>query len=195
MRRNAEPGQVIVTCVVSSFDAVVLARLLAEPSRRLVVAACVLGASEIAALQAATGLDARSLHDALTKLDTGGLIVWDQASGSVHLVEQAFTLAARATAGAKVDDGPMDERDKVIRAFVRDHRIVQIPMQLSKRLILAEMLAQEFEPGRRYSEKMVNLIIGRWHADTAAWRRYMVDGDLLSRDSGEYWRSGGQVPV
>jgi hypothetical protein len=180
---------------VSSFDAVVLARLMGEHGRRAVVAACVLGAGDVAAVESATGLDARSLHDALTKLDAGGLIVWDQMSGSVHLVEQAFTMAARTTAGAKVDEGPIDERDKVIRTFVRDHRIVQIPMQLSKRLILAEMLAQEFEPGRRYTEKMVNLIIGRWHGDTAAWRRYMVDSDLLSRDNGEYWRSGGHVPV
>jgi hypothetical protein len=180
---------------VSSFDAAVLARLLAEPSRRAVVAACVLGASDTAAVQAATALDARLLHDALSKLDAGGLVVWDQPGGSIHLVDQAFTLAARATADVAMDDGPVDERDKVIRTFVRDHRIVQIPMQHSKRLILAEMLAQEFEPGRRYSEKVVNLIIGRWHADTAAWRRYMVDSDLMSRDSGEYWRTGGHVPI
>jgi len=87
------------------------------------------------------------------------------------------------------------ERAKVLRAFVRDGRITAIPAQHAKRLVLLEMLAQEFEPGRRYSEKMVNLILGKWHADTAAWRRYLVDDGFLSREAGEYWRSGGVVDV
>ena len=54
-------------------------------------------------------------------------------------------------------------------------------------------LSQDFEPGKRYTEAMVNLIIGQRHADTAAWRRYMVDDGFLSRESGEYWRSGGST--
>lgn len=57
-----------------------------------------------------------------------------------------------------------------------------------------EMLSQEFDVGRRYSEKMVNLILVKWHADTAAWRRYLVDEGYLDRAAGEYWRSGGSVP-
>ena len=55
------------------------------------------------------------------------------------------------------------------------------------------MLAQEFEPGRRYSEPMVNLMLGKWHEDTAALRRYLVDEGFLDREAGEYWRSGGTV--
>jgi hypothetical protein len=54
-----------------------------------------------------------------------------------------------------------------------------------------DLLAQEFEPGRRYSEKAVNLALGRWHADTAALRRYLVDEGFLDRAGGEYWRTGG----
>lgn len=43
----------------------------------------------------------------------------------------------------------------------------------------------------RYSEQMVNLILGRRHQDTAALRRYLVDEGLLDRAEGHYWRSGG----
>jgi hypothetical protein len=82
---------------------------------------------------------------------------------------------------------------KVMAAFVRGGRIVAIPAKRSKRLVLLDMLAQEFEPGRRYSEAMVNLILGRWHPDTAAWRRYLVDEGFLDRIPGLYWRSGGSV--
>jgi hypothetical protein len=33
------------------------------------------------------------------------------------------------------------------------------------------------------------------HDDYAALRRYLVDEGFLSRDHGEYWRSGGTVEL
>lgn len=80
-----------------------------------------------------------------------------------------------------------------MRAFVVDGRLKSIPTSLSKRIVILDWLAQLFEPGRHYSEKMVNLILGRVHPDTAALRRYMVDAGFLDRAAGEYWRSGGTV--
>jgi hypothetical protein len=92
------------------------------------------------------------------------------------------------------DDGDQpEELRKVLRAFVRDGRIIQIPAAARKRRVLLDWLAQEFEPGRRYSESMVNLTLGRFHQDTAALRRYLVDEGMLDRAEGQYWRSGGSV--
>jgi hypothetical protein len=96
-----------------------------------------------------------------------------------------------------VSEQPADpplELQKVLRAFVVDGRIVTMPSKHSKRLVLLDWLAQDFEPGRTYSEQMVNLIIGRRHADTAALRRYLVDEGLMDREGGRYWRSGGTTP-
>ena len=83
--------------------------------------------------------------------------------------------------------------DKVMRAFVVDGRLTSIPTSHSKRLVILDWLAQLFEPGRRYSEQMVNLMLGKHHPDTAALRRYMVDAGFLDREAGQYWRSGGTV--
>ena len=83
----------------------------------------------------------------------------------------------------------------MLRAFVRDGRLVSIPAQRSKRLVVLDMLAQEFEPGERYSERKVNAILRKWNDDTAALRRYMVDEGILDRESGEYWRAGGSFDV
>ena len=82
----------------------------------------------------------------------------------------------------------------MLSRFVRDGRLLSIPAAHGKRLIVLGLLAQEFEPGRRYSEPMVNLILGRWHADTAALRRYLVDEGFLDRADRQYWRTGGTVP-
>ena len=47
----------------------------------------------------------------------------------------------------------------------------------------------------RYTEAMVNLIIGQRHPDTAALRRYLVDDGFMSREAGVYWRSGGSTEL
>ena len=56
---------------------------------------------------------------------------------------------------------------------------------------MLDRLAQEFEPGRTYSEAAVNETLQRFHPDCAALRRYLVDNDFMTREAGEYWRSGG----
>jgi len=115
--------------------------------------------------------------------------------GTHHLLGEAFALAARAEAArtprsTEHEDAPEDVA-RVLRAFVRDGRLMSIPAVHSKRVVILDWLVQRFEPGRRYSEQMVNLILGQVHADTAALRRYMVDEGMLDREGGEYWRSGG----
>lgn len=82
----------------------------------------------------------------------------------------------------------------VLRAFMtEDGRLRSIPAAHGKRLVILDVIAQDFEPGQRYTEKQVNLILGKRHADTAALRRYLVDDGFLEREggAGRYWRAGG----
>jgi len=80
---------------------------------------------------------------------------------------------------------------------MKDGRITQIPRQHAKRRVLLDLLAQEFEPGLRYSEKDVNESLARFHPDTAALRRYLVDEEFMERDptGSLYWRAGGTVDL
>ena len=114
-----------------------------------------------------------------------------------HLLGEAFALAARADADAepRADEHPDAPADvaRVLRAFVHDGRLTSIPAVHSKRLVILDWLAQRFEPGRRYCEEMVNLVIAQVHPDTAALRRYLVDDGFLDREQGVYWRAGGTV--
>ena len=177
-------------------DAGRLAGLLADDDRRRVFAALVLGAEDPAAISVAAGLDAARAGKALSRLVDAGLVV-RRADGRLEVEVEVISTAARAGRKAASPGGerPVDEASAVLSRFVRDGRLVSIPASHGKRLVVLNHLVQEFEPGRRYSESMVNLILGRWHADTAALRRYMVDDGFLDRAEGEYWRSGGTVPV
>jgi hypothetical protein len=171
-----------------------LVGLLADDDRRRVFAALVLGASTTDAVRQASGLDARAAGRAVQRLVDAGLVLRGDG-GDVHLLGEAFAVAARAEAAREPrpvehGDEPADVA-RVLRAFVRDGRLVSIPAVHAKRLVVLDWLVQRFEPGRRYSEQMVNLILGQVHPDTAALRRFLVDEDLLSRAGGEYWRTGG----
>ena len=179
-----------------SFESRELVGLLADDNRRRVFAALVLGSSTLADIRRATGLGVRDASRALQRLVDTGLVLADP-DGTHHLLGEAFAMAARDDAARQPRrtehaDEPEDVA-RVLRAFVRDGRLTSIPAQHGKRLVVLDWLAQRFEPGRHYSESMVNLILGQVHADTAALRRSLVDEGFLDREHGEYWRSGGTV--
>ena len=86
--------------------------------------------------------------------------------------------------------------ERVLRNFLTDDgRLHTIPAKRAKLLVVLDHLAQCFEPGMRYPEREVDAALRRFHPDTAALRRYLVDGGLLTREAGLYWRSGGWVDV
>lgn len=85
--------------------------------------------------------------------------------------------------------------EDVIRRFVRDGRLLQMPAKRAKRLLVLDHIAQSFEPGRRYPELEVNAILRSFDDDVATLRRYLVDESLLTREHNVYWRSGGTYAV
>jgi hypothetical protein len=185
-----------VRVTTSPFSARELVGLLAEDDRRAVFAALVLGASDADAVRRTSGLDARAAGRALQRFVDAGLVVRAD-DGTLHLLGEAFALAARTEAThaprSEEHDNQPAEIARVLRVFVHDGRLTSIPATRAKRLIVLDWLVQRFEPGRRYSESLLNLMLAQVHPDTAALRRYLVDESMLSRDHGEYWRSGGTV--
>jgi hypothetical protein len=87
-------------------------------------------------------------------------------------------------------------RDRVLGSFLgADGRLHTIPTKHSKLLVVLDHLAQCFEPGRKYPEARVNEILGEYHPDYAALRRYLVENGFLDRADNVYWRSGGTFEV
>ena len=169
--------------------------LLAEPERLRVVAALALGAGTIAEVSAASGLEPKEVVAALRRLERGGLVAREK--DQVTLLAERFREAAREAAPA----GPTEplsadpETDAVLRAFTRDGRITSLPVARRKRRLLLEHVASVFEPGVRYPEREVNVLMRAWHPDYAMLRRYLIDAALLDRADGFYWRIGGPVAI
>ena len=174
----------------------VLCGLLAEEDRLRVFAAVLLGAATPGEVAQATGQSGRDVVRALHRLADGGLVVAE--SGRYTARPEAFKDAVRAAAPPVEADEPMDpdrERDAVLRVFLREGRLVQMPATRSKRRVVLEHIAASFEPGVRYPERAVDAILRAWFDDYVTLRRYLVDEDLVAREHNVYWRTGGYVEV
>ena len=80
-------------------------------------------------------------------------------------------------------------RKKVIDTFFEYGKLKSIPMQKKKERIILEEIVKSFEPGRRYTEREVNIILADFHDDFCTLRRDMIGEKLLARDHQIYWRT------
>jgi hypothetical protein len=170
--------------------------LLAEEDRLLTYSAVVLGAGTPSAVAAATGLPERDVVRAIRRLEQGGLL--EIVDGALVGSRSVFKDAVREHAPPPEADDPLDPdhaKAAVLRAFIRDGRLISIPAVRGKRLVVLEHLAANFEPGVKYPERAVDAILRAWHDDYVSLRRYLIDADLMSREAGVYWRTGGPVDV
>jgi DNA-binding transcriptional ArsR family regulator len=170
--------------------------LLAEPDRLRVYSAVVLGADLPSAVADRTGMSPRSAVAALRRLQQGGLI--DAVDGRLVARTDAFKESVREYAPSPAEVEPLDpdrQKDTILRTFIVDGRLVQIPAARSKRRVILEHLAACFEPGVKYPEKAVDAILRAWYSDYASLRRYLIDEQLLARENAIYWRAGGYVDV
>ena len=71
---------------------------------------------------------------------------------------------------------------KVMKTFMEGDRIVQLPRQWRKKLVLVRYVAQQFEPDRTYTEAELKQIIAPIHHDHVTLRRLMVDVKWMLRD-------------
>lgn len=89
------------------------------------------------------------------------------------------------------------KQERIIEVFMPSGRLARIPAKAGKRTVVLERVAQRFEPGRRYAEAEVDEILKALteggESDHVTLRRYLVDAQLLAREAGVYWRSGGWV--
>jgi hypothetical protein len=139
-------------------------------------------------------LPVRDVYDNLAFLQHVGVI--HETDGVYDLDEKAIEAFSRGQFEGKrgsyeaSQEEPEDVR-KVLKSFLNpDGSLKQIPPQGHKLLIILNFLVDAFAFDTNYTEKEVNTILRRFHIDTAALRRYLVDNGLMDRegDGTRYWR-------
>ncbi len=175
-------------------DAAATLGVLADIDRFKVISAIALGAGEFDEIVRMSGVDRKPAEKALARLVAAELVanehgLWRVRFDELH--EQARAAAGERTALEAAPAGT----DVVVSRFMRGGRLKSIPATRNKRLAVLDHLAQQFEPGRTYTEREVNETLVRFHDDYAALRRYLVDDGFLDRDEGKYWRAGGTFEI
>jgi hypothetical protein len=105
------------------------------------------------------------------------------------LHELAQQILSKEKLHAATEHLDLDAYDqKVLRDYMVEGRLKLIPRQWKKREVILRYLVEQFEPGRRYSEREVNEVISQTHDDYATLRRELIDSRRMGREREVYWR-------
>lgn len=140
-------------------------------------------------------LPIREIFQHLAMLEHSGIVheqnqIWSMDSKNIeHISRQQFENQPRETYSPTTD--LTEKSRKILASYLNpDGSIKQIPSDATKLRVILDYLLQAFSQGIIYTEKEVNQIIRRYHADTAGLRRDLIDNDMLQRksDGSQYWR-------
>jgi hypothetical protein len=146
------------------------------------------------------GMPVREVFNHLSFLAHVGVI--HEEDGVYDLDEKAIESIARGQFEGKrpsyeVSEDESEDVRRVLKNFLNaDGTIKEIPhpgsklKKINQLLIILNYIVDAFEYDTNYTEKEVNTILRRFHLDTAALRRYLVDNGLMARESdgSRYWR-------
>lgn len=171
-------------------------RIVLDPHRLAVLGLAALGPLDVEKAAHQLRMTVGQVRRAVSRLVEAGLLDQELALDRAALRAVAEALPGNEPVAGSVLEGPWssEERQLLGRYFVGS-RLTEVPAQSQRRRVVLERLAHEFEPGVRYDEKEVNMILLTFHPDYAALRRYLIDEGFLTRADGSYWRSGGRVEV
>lgn len=151
------------------------------------------GSKSAVDIASAIGVHASDVTRHLEQLTASGVV--SEADGVYELNEKAIESLARGQFEGKRPSYDAKEADedvrKVLKNFLNaDGSLKQIPPVGNKLLVILNFIVDAFDFDATYTEKEVNMILRRFHVDTAALRRYLVDHKLMARESDgtKYWR-------
>ena len=182
-----------------SEELVTFFKALADANRLKIVGLLAEKPYSVEELAALLKLKPPTISHHLAKLVEAGLVNSRPVSYyNVYQLDQAalqaktrtmFSQQELSNVASEVDAGAYD--NKVIKDYSRrDGSLKTLPSQRKKLEAILRYVVKAFELEKRYSEKQVNEILSRYHADTATLRRELVGFGLMQREGGggEYWR-------
>ena len=169
-------------------------KAMASAERLRIIGVLVRGGATQSEIAEQLHLPVRDVFNHLAFLAHVGVV--NETDGVYDLNEKAIESFVRGQFEGKRpsyeanQEEPGDVR-KLLKNFLNaDGSLKQIPPQGNKLLIILNFIVDAFAFDTNYTEKQVNTILRRFHVDTAALRRYLVDNGLMARESDgtRYWR-------
>ena len=77
-------------------------------------------------------------------------------------------------------------QQSVLKNFIKDGKLIHLPAQLKKKLIVLEYLASQLEANKQFSEQDINEWIKTYHGDYATIRRELYIHRFVNRHLERY---------
>ena len=181
---------------MKELEAVALFKCLADKSRLQILQSLAMEDMYVERLAERLGVTPPTVSFHLKKLAEAGLVrsyrtqYYAMYALNREMLEARMIDLIRQNPGETNLQAQRDEayRQKVLAAFFEYGKLKGIPAQKKKERIVLEELVRGFEPGRRYTEREVNIILADAYDDFCTLRRDMIGEGLLCRENGVYWR-------
>ena len=178
-------------------QALMLFKCLSDRSRLQILKSLALEDMYVERLAERLGLTPPTISFHLKKLaDAGAVKSYKTQYYTMYALEKSvFMTSILDLIQEKSDEAELQKqrdeayRKKVVDTFFEYDKLKSIPMQKKKERIILEEIVKSFEPGRRYTEREVNIILADFHDDFCTLRRDMIGEKLLARDHQIYWRT------
>jgi DNA-binding HxlR family transcriptional regulator len=180
-----------------SEELVTFFKALADTSRLKIVGLLAHKPYSVEELAALLDLKPSTISHHLSRLAEAGLVsaraegyysVYELNEAALRETTRSLFSSEQISAATQAVDLDAYDRKVIADFSLPDGRLKEIPAQRKKLDVILRHVAGSFEPGRKYPEKLVNEILGRFHEDTATLRRELVGNRLMQRQSGEYWK-------
>lgn len=131
----------------------------------------------------------------LKKLEKAGLVYKTKEQYYIiyHITDTIFDLPLKDFAKFEnlekfVQDERIEKyRQKVLNTFMKKNRLIKLPVQRKKKLIILEEFMKKFKKDRKYYEIEVNDIILEHYDDYCTIRRLMIEEGMMNRKNQQYW--------
>lgn len=131
----------------------------------------------------------------LKKLEKAGLV--NKSKQQYYIIykinDELFNLSLKElTSFDNIEKYIQDERidkykGKVLKAFFKKGKLVKLPVQHKKKLIILDEFVKMFNQVEKYEEKQVDEIINRIYDDHCTIRRLLIEEGIMKRDKQFYW--------
>lgn len=169
-------------------------KALADRSRLLIIRSLIAKPQYLEELSERLGLAVSTVSFHLKKMEEAGIVTKDkqQYYTIFGVKKDFFAQKLEDLMDFETDEKNIQEerirqyKEKVLKTFMQDGRIIQIPSQMQKRWIVFEQILQEFEYGKEYTEQQVNELIRKYHDDHCLIRRSFIEERVMNRENNIY---------
>jgi biotin operon repressor len=169
-------------------------KALSDSSRLMIINSLLLKSQYVEELSKRLNLAPSTISFHLKKLESAGLVfkTKEQYYAIYHVNHELFGSKLKDLISFdNLEKRVQDERiknfeNKILKIYFKNGRLIKIPTQYKKRVVILEEIAKNFVKDKQYSEFELNSILINVYDDYVSIRRYLIDEKIFKRKNGIY---------